>query len=174
MSNRDNDERPHFVSLGMFIIDEFSWHDENDRPTGRTLSPQIGGGGTYASIGARIWLPAKKVGMLIDRGSDFPEDIQEKLDTYGPEMWLLRDNPDRGTTRALNSYKGDHRGFAYLTPRIRITPRDLVNTKLWRPSTLHFICSPTRAAAIISEVQEDTQWNPLTIFEPIPQGQMCT
>lgn len=49
--------------------------------------------------------------MLIDRGSDFPEDIQEKLDTYGPEMWLLRDNPDRGTTRALNSYKGDHRGY---------------------------------------------------------------
>ena len=66
-----------FVSLGMFIIDEFSFADEDGKPTGRTLAPQvsssryfdksldadreyctrvqIGGGGTYASIGARIW-----------------------------------------------------------------------------------------------------------------------
>ena len=29
-----------FVSLGMFIIDEFQFHDENDRPTGRTLPAQ--------------------------------------------------------------------------------------------------------------------------------------
>lgn len=29
-----------FVSLGMFIIDEFQFHDEEDRPTGRTLPAQ--------------------------------------------------------------------------------------------------------------------------------------
>lgn len=30
-----------FVSLGMFIIDDFQFHDENDKPTGRTLPPQV-------------------------------------------------------------------------------------------------------------------------------------
>lgn len=44
------------VTLGKFIIDEFTFEDEDGRPTGRTMDPQIGGGGTYAVIGARIWL----------------------------------------------------------------------------------------------------------------------
>ena len=29
-----------FVTLGMFIIDEFLYMDENGLPTGRTLEPQ--------------------------------------------------------------------------------------------------------------------------------------
>jgi hypothetical protein len=29
-----------FVTLGMFIIDEFTFMDENGRPTGRSLAPQ--------------------------------------------------------------------------------------------------------------------------------------
>jgi hypothetical protein len=61
-----------FVSLGMFIIDEFAFLDHAGNPTGRTLEPQegvifhtyslllilvlqIGGGGTYANVGARVW-----------------------------------------------------------------------------------------------------------------------
>lgn len=107
---------------------------------------QIGGGGVYAAIGARIWyvaafhrftgnqhglfsidqmnfntlyvtifcgtfrLPPNKVGMIVDRGHDFPGDIQTALEHYGPDMWLFRDNPDAVTTRAVNIYQGDHRG----------------------------------------------------------------
>ncbi|KAH7930302.1 Ribokinase-like protein [Leucogyrophana mollusca] len=128
----------------------------------------IGGGGTYATIGARIWLPADKLGMIIDRGHDFPLEIDSKLSSYGSEMWHFRGHSDRGTTRALNSYRGDHRGFEYLTPRIRLTPRDLENTRFARPATLHFICSPTRALEIISEVNDVVGWKPINIFEPIP------
>lgn len=58
--------------------------------------------------------------------------------------------------------------FEYLTPRIRITPNDLEDTKLARPSVLHFICSPTRANAIMAEVRAIDGWNPTTVFEPIP------
>ena len=65
------------VTLGMFIIDEFSFLDAAGKPTaGHTLSPQERahlpicsrspayilrfsplqiGGGTYTNIGARIW-----------------------------------------------------------------------------------------------------------------------
>ncbi|KAI0334711.1 Ribokinase-like protein [Cubamyces sp. BRFM 1775] len=157
-----------FVSLGMFIIDEFSFADEDGNPTGKTQAAQIGGGGTYASVGARIWLPPSNLGMIIDRGNDFPVHIQEALDSYGPEMWLYRDNRDRSTTRAINSYRGEFRDFDYLTPRIRITPRDLAGTKLARPRIIHFICSPSRALAIMSEVKQDPDWRPTTVYEPIP------
>lgn len=48
----------------------------------------------------------------MDRGHDFPGDIQRKLDSFGEGMWLWRDDPARETTKALNEYKGDHRGCA--------------------------------------------------------------
>jgi len=99
-----------FVSLGMFIVDQFLFEDEDGNSTGRCLDPQIGGGGTYAAIGARIWLDPADIGMVVDRGRDFPPLIQAKLDSYGSDMWLFRDDPTRGTTKALNHYRGDHRG----------------------------------------------------------------
>ncbi|CAA7260172.1 unnamed protein product [Cyclocybe aegerita] len=81
-------------------------------------------------------------------------------------MWMFRERPDCGTTRALNSYRGERRGFEYKTPRIRLTPKDLEGTRLARPKILHFICSPSRASSIMSEVQDG--WKPITVYEPIP------
>lgn len=157
-----------FVTFGLFIIDEFSFADEQGKPTGETVAPQIGGGGTYATIGARIWLPPDALGMIIDRGNDFPQDIQNRLLTYGSDIWHFRDDLNRVTTRSRNSYRGEYRGFEYITPRIRLTPCDLERTRLTRPASVHFICSPTRALQIISEIQEIQGWNPTAIFEPIP------
>ncbi|KAI6035433.1 Ribokinase-like protein [Pisolithus orientalis] len=148
-------DAPDFVTLGMFIIDEFSFTDQNGKPTGKTLPSQIGGGGTYAAIGARIWLPPHRVGMIVDRGNDFPQDVQDKLLSYGANIWHFRNRDDRGTTRALNSYRG-------------LTPRDLHETRFAWPRALHFICSPTRALEIISEVEQVDRWEPTMIFEPIP------
>ncbi|OAX40659.1 Ribokinase-like protein [Rhizopogon vinicolor AM-OR11-026] len=153
-----------FVTFGMFIIDEFDFADEQGKPTGQT----IGGGGTYATIGARIWLPPDTLGMIIDRGNDFPQEIEKKLLTYGPDVWHFRDQSDRCTTRGMNSYRGEYRGYEYITPRIRLTPHDLAGTRLSRPASVHFICSPKRALQILSEIQEIEGWNPTTIFEPIP------
>lgn len=59
--------------------------------------------------------------------------------------------------------------FEYLTPRIQITPKDLAYpSEFSRPSQLHFICSPQRAADIIGEIKRVDGWKPLTIYEPIP------
>lgn len=55
-------------------------------------------------------LPPHEVGAIVDRGKDFPEDIQKSLETYGSDMWLFRDDPDRVTTRAANIYRGEFRG----------------------------------------------------------------
>ncbi|KZV75424.1 Ribokinase-like protein [Peniophora sp. CONT] len=160
-------ERRAFVTLGMFIIDEFSYADAEGKPT-RNRTAEIGGGGTYASVGARIWLvlPADDIGMVVDAGADFPPEMRTTLDVYGRDMWRFRPS-SQGTTRALNKYHGELRGFEYLTPRIRITPRDLVGTPLAEPRVLHFICSPQRAHVIVSELKE-LGWSPTSVYEPIP------
>ncbi|KAK1228911.1 hypothetical protein PQX77_008069 [Marasmius sp. AFHP31] len=140
-----------FVTLGMFIIDQFEYLDDDGNETGRPSKSEIGGGGTYAAIGARIWFPPEEVGMIVDRGPDFPSSMQKTLASYGNDMWLFRERADSETTKALNSYRGEHRSFRYLTPRMRITPHDLKQTKLERPKSIHFICSPARASAILTE-----------------------
>jgi hypothetical protein len=133
--------------------------------------------------------------MIVDKGTDFPQTIDATLRTYGESMWFFREQPGTVTNRALNTYTGDHReyvsgglpcirafsshltrvfvlfcssSFQYLTPRIRITPCDLSDTPLSRPTTLHFICSPTRAAVIMSQVAQVEGWSPVSIYEPIP------
>ncbi|KZO92220.1 Ribokinase-like protein, partial [Calocera viscosa TUFC12733] len=153
-------------TLGMFIVDEFRFLKEDGSPSGRTQEPEIGGGGTYCAVGARIWLPPSQIGMIIDRGHDFSPSFQARLDTYGP-IFHYRDDPSRQTTRAANIYQGEFRGFEYLLPRVRISPKNLVGTRLARPKTLHFICSPTRALEIIAELGE-LEWTPTLIYEPIP------
>ncbi|KAF5370016.1 hypothetical protein D9758_001261 [Tetrapyrgos nigripes] len=177
-----------FVTLGMFIIDEFTYADENGEPTGKTSSSQenwwrrhlCNGWSTdlvrlisfvvfQCFIMAFMYfarLPPHQVGMIVDKGHDFPPEIQVELEKYGSDMWMFRNQPEALTTRALNSYRGDIR-------KIRITPRDLNGTKLEQPRNLHFICSPSRASVIMSEVNSVPGWNPTTIYEPIPVGDRC-
>jgi hypothetical protein len=38
--NTANEDIPAFVTLGMFIIDEFSFLNDQGQPTGKTLAPQ--------------------------------------------------------------------------------------------------------------------------------------
>jgi hypothetical protein len=57
--------------------------------------------------------------------------------------------------------------FEYLTPRIQLTPRDFVNTKLARARALHLICASSRAASIVAEVHGVPGWTPEIIYEPV-------
>jgi hypothetical protein len=43
-----------------------------------------------------------------------------------------------------------------------------MDTPLFRPTALHFICSPARAAVIMSQVAEVEGWSPVSIYEPVP------
>ncbi|KAK4705250.1 hypothetical protein P7C70_g957, partial [Phenoliferia sp. Uapishka_3] len=153
--------------LGLFILDTFEWRDPNDRlaPPLKRTDTILGGGGTYAIVGARMWLAANEVGIVVDRGNDFPREIQQELDAMGPEMWHFRDQ-DRPTTRALNLYTGEHRDFKYLSPRLRLTPADLPPS-LASAKALHLCCSSSRTVSIISELPTPP---PLIFFEPIPDS----
>lgn len=50
--------------------------------------------------------------MIVDRGHDFPIEIENQLVEYGRDMWAFREQPESGTARALNSYLGEHRKLA--------------------------------------------------------------
>lgn len=95
------------VSLGLFILDEYR---TLDGATTSITTSIIGGGGTYAILGARCWLPATALGLIVDRGDDWEQSVQDKLEKFGKEMWHFRDNKGMGTCRALNLYTGQHRG----------------------------------------------------------------
>ncbi|PWN34368.1 Ribokinase-like protein [Meira miltonrushii] len=169
-------------TLGMFIIDTFRFEDEQTGASlgDRGLGEQIGGGGTYFAVGARMCLSPDKVMMTVDRGSDFTSEIQEKLDIYSKpdqphSLWRFRQRKD-GTTKAVNIYRGEERGFAYLSPKIRLDPVDLLDdlhTKL--PPFIHCICSPERASEMIKQIKGmPDKWpagrQPNLIWEPIPDS----
>ncbi|KAM0791334.1 hypothetical protein ACM66B_005804 [Microbotryomycetes sp. NB124-2] len=163
------------TTLGLFILDTFEWRDETGTTVTRRSESVIGGGGTYAILGSRVWLDAKSIGILVDRGNDWPSEIERDLDVYGRDMWVYRDKTGP-TTRALNLYTGEHRDFKYLTGRVRLEPKDLP-IELRSAEYLHFVCSPTRALVILSQLGDGPDsvqstngaaWRPHLCYEPIP------
>ncbi|SJX63527.1 related to MAK32 protein [Sporisorium reilianum f. sp. reilianum] len=179
------------ASMGMFIIDTFQFLDPTTGQDlgSKGLEDQIGGGGCYFAIGARVWLPPSDIQMIIDRGSDWRTQDQAVLDRFnrtaaspspdaqGSSMWHYRSRPD-GTTRAVNIYKGEQRGFDYLSPKIRLEPSDLLQCSPSIPPRLpewiHLICSPERALETISQIDAvfaQTKADfPKLVYEPIPDS----
>jgi hypothetical protein len=49
--------------------------------------------------------------MIVDKGTDFPHAIDTSLRSYGENMWFFREQPGTLTTRARNTYTGDHREY---------------------------------------------------------------
>ncbi|SPO26480.1 related to MAK32 protein [Ustilago trichophora] len=177
---------PRLATMGMFIIDTFQYLDPLTGADlgNKGLSDQIGGGGCYFAIGARPFLPPSELCMIVDRGSDWRVEDQAVLDQFNRtvipnhderSMWHFRSRPD-GTTRAVNIYKGEQRGFDYLSPKIRLEPKDLMECTAVLPQWIHLICSPERALETIAQIEETRnqkeaakEW-PKLIYEPIPDS----
>ncbi|SGY93697.1 BQ5605_C037g11604 [Microbotryum silenes-dioicae] len=166
------DDQVLVATLGLFILDTFEWRS-NTHPAQilRRSDLVIGGGGTYAILGARMWLPPRQLGIIVDRGNDWDclGEVEKSLAKFGEEMWVWRDQKDVETCKALNLYRGEHRDFKYLTPRIRLDP-SVLPPRLRSAHSLHFVCSPSRALEIISQLEPTPTYpvRPLTFYEPIP------
>lgn len=115
--------------------------------------------------------------MFVDRGYDFPSDIQALLDSFNsPNSLCFRDDPSRQTTRAVNIYssqRGQVRGFQYLTPKKRLNPVDLKDAsrgpEALPPRYLHCICAAGRANDMCSEL-DAFGWASRVkmVYEPVP------
>ncbi|RXK37627.1 hypothetical protein M231_05103 [Tremella mesenterica] len=174
------------ITLEEFIIDTFTHIQEDGSQVDVDQPDQIGGGGSYAIIGARIFLPPTKVGMLLSYTPEsLPEPMRQSLLAYGEEMWafvLRKDgNP---TTRILNTYHGQIRTERYLSPPNLFTPLSLLSTPWINPSNpedwpiiIHFISYSDRARKVVEELDilrekmGKDDWIPKLVWEPYPP--MC-
>ncbi|KAI0878977.1 Ribokinase-like protein [Hypoxylon argillaceum] len=183
-----------FVTLGMFIIDDIEY-----LPPIPPVKDVLGGAGTYSALGARLFSPpplAGSVGWVVDKGSDFPPDLEDLISSWETSV-LLRETPERLTTRGWNGYDGqENRAFRYITPKKRLTAEDLT-PELLASRTFHLICSPKRCRELVLEIKDkradlpasisngpekahdggdDTTGNhlpkPIFIWEPVPD--LCT
>jgi len=92
-----------FTSMGMFIIDDIHFPSNSGKESHFNV---IGGGGTYGALGSRIItgpIDSRKVGWIIDKGNDFPKEVEQYLKNWNTgAVW--RDTPDRKTTKGWNMY----------------------------------------------------------------------
>jgi sugar/nucleoside kinase (ribokinase family) len=143
----------------------------------------LGGAGSYSALGARLFSAppiSKTVGWVVDKGSDFPPEISDLINTWETTA-IIRDDPDRLTTRGWNGYEGasEKRAFKYTTPKKRLTADDLT-PELLQARSFHLICSPARCQQLVAEITSlrkaaaapDVYFRPIFIWEPVPD--LCT
>lgn len=151
------------------------------------LKGVLGGAGTYSALGARLFSPApdlsRSVGWIVDQGSDFPSSIKSTIESWETGA-LFRSDTSRLTTRGWNGYvssaEPDRRAFKYVTPKKRLTGRDLAGTPLLQSKAFHMVCSPDRCRELVNEITTlrkkeaapGTYVRPLFIWEPVPD--LCT
>ncbi|CAO2653780.1 Nn.00g031910.m01.CDS01 [Neocucurbitaria sp. VM-36] len=167
-----------FCTLGMFIIDEIEF-----APPKPPVKDILGGAGSYSALGARIFSPSlasRRVGWIVDCGSDFPPDLREAIAQWDTGV-LIRETPDRLTTRGWNGYgEHEHRAFRYTTPKLRIDHHALIGTHLLWSQSFHLICSPLRCIDLVENIialrgqstDARSRQRPLFIWEPVPD--LCT
>ncbi|RKF59564.1 Protein MAK32 [Erysiphe neolycopersici] len=169
----NSDQEYDFCTLGMFILDEIHYP-----PPKLPVSDVLGGAGTYAAIGARLFSPAplsKRISWIVDAGSDFPTSIIPLIKSWETSV-LLRINSSRLTTRGLNSYDGSQkRNFKYLTPKLALDVPDLESHPAYLMSkSFHLICSPLRCISIVKKLLHARKQlsplapKPIIVWEPVP------
>ncbi|KAF1992370.1 Ribokinase-like protein [Aulographum hederae CBS 113979] len=170
----DSPDEVDFCTLGMFIIDEIHFQPPDPRPSRYNVP---GGAGTYSALGARIYSPgelSKKVGWTIDCGSDFEPGLRESLSHWRTNC-VFRETLERQTTRGWNYYgQNEHRGFKYLTPKLRLDAQNLPPQFLSSRS-FHLICSPSRCSDLATNINSRRPPNfdiSFYIWEPVPD--VCT
>ena len=147
--------------------------EQNERPK---LIGILGGAGTYAVLGARLFAPgdaARQVGWVVHSGYDFPLHARQEIDLWGMSTMYI-DTPNRRTTRALNTYSDELRGFEFLTPEIRVD-HTMLDEQLLNAKTFHIIGKPQRCINVIEGIvarragnsASKAQARPNVVWEPM-------
>jgi hypothetical protein len=88
----------------------------------------------------------------VDKGSDFPQEFSAILDSWGTSV-VYRTDLARLTTRAWNGYgPGEHRDFKYLTPKLRLDEKSLLDSQL-ASNAFHMVCSPIRCMSLATGLE---------------------
>ena len=171
----------------MFILDDI--YPAPSYPNQEPKLGVIGGAGTFSALGARLLSPgalSQSVAWTVDAGTDFARSTRHQLDSWNISLQWRQRGPEELTTRGWNGYREDGvREFKYLTPKLRLTPRDLSPEVLSEARSFHLICSPGRCIEMAEELRSlrhqatketssfssssgATANKPVMIWEPVP------
>jgi sugar/nucleoside kinase (ribokinase family) len=159
------------LSTNTIYIDEIHY-----QPPTPSVFNILGGGGSFSALGARLFSTgpdSKKVGWIVDKGSDFPKEISKTIEEWRTSC-LLRSDPSRLTTRGWNGFdKLENRAFHYATPKLRLDEKSLT-PPLLAAKSFHLLCSPTRCINLVSAILALRKQlpsrppRPVFIWEPVP------
>ena len=95
--------RVSYVSIGNVIIDDIVL------PDGVTHMGVLGGGGTHAIVGMRIW--TDEIGFVAAVGSDLLPECREALEAYNIDLSGIVLRSSYQTARAWQIFEWDERRF---------------------------------------------------------------
>lgn len=93
--------RPDYVSFGNIFIDDIVL------PDGRTFMGTLGGAGTHALFGMRVW--SDRLGLVASAGADFVPTYGPALEALGIDLRGVSGAPGQRTTRAWQLFEPDGR-----------------------------------------------------------------
>ncbi|SJL17483.1 uncharacterized protein ARMOST_21035 [Armillaria ostoyae] len=142
--------------LGTILIDNIRHPDGAES--------HLGGGGLYAAVGARVWIPPETIRLPTGCSrSSVPKKFLEELDQFGEKVWMWDEESKESMLETEIVYEaGGARSFRYLNPRPPLTIASL-NAQPVR--YLHFCCSP---ADLYTSLMMLSEPRPKIVYEPLP------
>ena len=148
-----------FISVSSVIIDDIVM------PDGITHMGCLGGGGTHAVMGMRVW--SEQVGLVANIGRDFPADLMDKLEKAFDVNGLIK--CDMKTVRAWQLFETDGtrrevlrsklENFEHLKPEVNAFPN--VYDQL---QGVHLHCGGNEVALWVRFLRQ--RGNPFILWEP--------
>lgn len=153
-----------YVSIGNVIIDDIVL------PDGVTHMGVLGGGGTHAIAGMRIW--TDKVGFVAAIGPDFPQNCQKDLEAYKIDLAGMLERQDYQTARAWQIFEWDERRSEIFRTDfddfIRVTPTlEELPESYWQAKGFHILSDSREGPDNIANTLK-RRGNPVVLWEPPP------
>ncbi|ODN92057.1 pfkB family carbohydrate kinase superfamily protein [Cryptococcus wingfieldii CBS 7118] len=150
--------------------------DDIPVPNAEEVYEMLGGGGLFALVGARIWLPPSRLRALANRAppeeDDCPKDVEDRLNKLGEEMWVWNRGPGVKMTRARIRYEGNVRYFQPIVKAPHWSLTEMCASPLRDSEYLHISppYSPKDVFDLIEEqkASKGQTWDPKIVFEPTP------
>lgn len=153
-----------YVSIGNIIIDDIVL------PDGVTHMGVLGGGGTHAIAGMRIW--SDEIGFVAAVGHNFPPECRKDLEAYDIDLSGIIERQDYQIARAWQIFEWDERrieifrtefdDFIRMTPLLKEIPANY-----WQAKGFHLLSDSRKGPAeVVNAIQQRN--TSVVLWEPPP------
>jgi sugar/nucleoside kinase (ribokinase family) len=156
--------RVSYISIGNIIIDDIVL------PDGVTHMGILGGGGSHAIGGMRVW--TNEIGFVAAVGADLPSECREALERYNIDLSGIILREAHRAPRAWQICEWDERRFEIFRTDfdtfIRMAP-DLeeIPESYWQAKGVHFLSDAREGQVEVAKALKQ-RGNPVVLWEPPP------